>query len=170
MLYLLIGQNNRDIAQMQRDIRVIMELISYLKLVFKFCLAASDKGNRLQIKNRRLIFFGSKTFKKQVPYTPRFPLHPHPLLAACFFSFLRISFQTATVHCPAVRLFSLVLVTPSDCSGIHSHVSLHSTHFLIFLNFLPYNTALFKSLEFPGGQGMQGSWELRWTGRVLLII
>lgn len=64
--------------------------------------------------------------------SPAFPPIPPSLFFLVIPSIQRIIFQTAPVLCPAVRLFSLVLVTLSDCSRISSQVSLFSAITTIF--------------------------------------
>lgn len=64
--------------------------------------------------------------------SPAFPPIPPSLFFLVIPSIQRIIFQTASVLCPAVRLFSLVLVTLSDCSRISSQVSLFSAITTIF--------------------------------------
>lgn len=61
-----------------------------------------------------------------------FPPRPPSLFFLVIPSIQRIIFQTAPVLCPAVRLFSLVLVTLSDCSRISSQVSLLSAITTLF--------------------------------------
>lgn len=63
----------------------------------------------------------------------------------------RISFQPAPALCPALRLFSLVLVTLSDCSRISSQVSLFSaitTLLFFFLSkYIPLSLSLSEGLK-----------------------
>lgn len=76
---------------------------------------------------------------------------PPSLVFLAFPSIQRIIFQTAPVLCPAVRLFSLVLVTLSDCSRISSQVSLFSaitTLLFFFLNkYIPLSLSLSEGLK-----------------------
>lgn len=80
-------------------------------------------------------------------------LRSHPALlprSLVIPSIQRIIFQTAPALCPAVRLFSLVLVTLSDCSRISSQVSLFSaiTTIFFFLNkYIPLSLSLSEGLK-----------------------